>query len=161
MKDSEVKKLIKAKKEGRYAAGNGLYLRISKELSVTWIVRYTVSGHGDKRKRKEVTIGSYPDMSLHQANLKAGDIKEKLKEGEDPMVAKRIQQAIGRQEVANVDELAIEWINHKKKNIKTWWRNERYYNKDIGPKVGLMRPDQVTPLHIKKLVEDVCVFWLT
>ncbi len=157
MKDSEIKKLIKTKKEGRYAAGNGLYLRISKELSVTWVVRYTISGQGGNRKRKEVTIGCYPDMSLYQASLKTLEIKEGLKAGEDPKVAKRIEKAIGKQEIINMDELAAEWIKFKKKNIKTWWRNERYYQKDIGPKIGLMRPDQVTSLHVKKLVEDVAV----
>ncbi len=157
MKDSEIKKLIKTKKEGRYAAGNGLYLRISKELSVTWVVRYTISGQGGNRKRKEVTIGCYPDMSLYQASLKTLEIKEGLKAGEDPKVAKRIEKAIGKQEINNMDELAAEWIKFKKKNIKTWWRNERYYQKDIGPKIGLMRPDQVTSLHVKKLVEDVAV----
>ncbi len=158
MRDSEIKKIIKEKKTGRFAAGNGLYLRISKELSVTWVIRYTVKLPGtNKTSRKEITIGKYPSVSLHQAGLKALEVKESVKMGNDPAIEARIEKAIGKCEINNVDELAVEWINHKKKNIKTWWRNERYYEKDISPSIGLMKPKEVTPLHIKKMIEKVSV----
>ncbi len=42
MNDKKVKSLIKQGEHGRYAVGNGLYLRIANQNIGYWIVRYTI-----------------------------------------------------------------------------------------------------------------------
>jgi len=57
--------LIKQGEHGRYVAGNGLYLRVADQNIGYWIVRYTIH-----KKRREITIGKYPELSLAAVSLK-------------------------------------------------------------------------------------------
>ena len=59
---TQIKSLMKAGKAGRHSAGNGLYFRISAEGSATWVVRYSIHG-----KRREITLDTYPSLSLADA----------------------------------------------------------------------------------------------
>ncbi len=61
--DKQVKSLIKTGKPGRTSIGNGLYLRISDEGTGFWVVRYSIN-----KKRREISLGSYPEISLADAN---------------------------------------------------------------------------------------------
>ncbi|WP_330925001.1 tyrosine-type recombinase/integrase [Candidatus Sororendozoicomonas aggregata] len=143
--DRQIKAIIKTKKEGKHPVGNNLYLRISKEQTVTWVVRYTING-----KRKEITIGGYPDVTLRNASLEADDIKKNARKGVDP-------QCSDEDDISTVDDLAYQWIAHKKNNIKTWTINERVYRRDISPAIGLKTINNVTPLNIKSLIEKAAV----
>jgi|GEM_PF-2084348 len=73
MNDLQIKKLLREKAEGRYSVGGrlGLYFRVSKEGTGTWVVRYKPLG----RKRREITIGCYTSepggISLKDARIKA------------------------------------------------------------------------------------------
>ncbi len=52
------------------ADGNGLHLRVSVAGTRSWLVRYRASDGGQKK----VVIGTYPQMSLADARVKAADI---------------------------------------------------------------------------------------
>jgi hypothetical protein len=82
--NAKIKALIKKGESGRYAAGNGLYLRISSGATAFWVVRYIIN-----KKRRESTPGKYPDISLAEANAEASSIKVKLTDGFDPLVERK------------------------------------------------------------------------
>ena len=52
----------------------------------TFFLSYTSPEDG---KRKQVAIGPFPALSLKEARLKAGALREKVNEGQDPAVEKR------------------------------------------------------------------------
>ena len=79
-----IKSLSKSEKPGRHAAGAGLYLRISSVGTASWIVRYTIF-----RKRREMTLGNYPSISLADAYARALQIKEDCKNDIDPLAQRR------------------------------------------------------------------------
>ena len=54
MNNNQIKALLRLGETGRHSIGNGLYLRISKEGTGFWVVRYTIH-----EKRREIAIGSY------------------------------------------------------------------------------------------------------
>ena len=63
--DTKVKEVIRKKEYGYHSAGRGLFLRISKEGTGFWVVRYMINA-----KRREVRIGRYPDdMALADATI--------------------------------------------------------------------------------------------
>ena len=76
LNDKQIKSLLRKKESGYYAAGNGLYFRVSKEGTGFWIVRYTVN-----KKRREISMGRYPDLTLAHATVEAAKIKIEVRRG--------------------------------------------------------------------------------
>ncbi|WP_143870698.1 Arm DNA-binding domain-containing protein [Catenovulum sediminis] len=74
--DSSLKKIIREGKVGYHAIGNNLYIRISKERSGFWVFRYTFN-----EKRKEISFGSYPEIPLAEARLRASKFKIDVQNG--------------------------------------------------------------------------------
>ena len=75
---------------GMYSDGNGLYLRVEPSGSKHWVQRVTIAG-----KRRHIGLGSYPAVSLAEARDTAADHQRAIREGRDPIAAKR-QAAEGR-----------------------------------------------------------------
>ena len=57
---------------GRYGDGNGLYLRIAPGGSKQWVLRIVVHG-----KRRDISCGPYPAVSLAQARHKARHVSRR------------------------------------------------------------------------------------
>ncbi|KKE85653.1 Arm DNA-binding domain-containing protein [Pseudoalteromonas luteoviolacea] len=108
----KIKSLIKNQAVGKYAVGNGLYFRVSAEGSVFFIVRYM--SHG---KRKEMTLGKYPDISLVEAKLKAAQIKVDLNnDGVDPLEERK---RLDNETLKTVNDLAEDWLQECEKRLKS------------------------------------------
>lgn len=75
---------------GRHAVGNvaGLLFAVSPSGARSWILRTKV---GDKRR--SIGLGGYPDVGLASAKVKAGNIKEIIESGLDPVEEKRKRKA--------------------------------------------------------------------
>ena len=71
---------------GYHAVGTvpGLYLQVTSANAKSWVLRIKV---GDKRR--EVGLGSYPEVELAAAWEKAREARQKVEEGVDPVEAKR------------------------------------------------------------------------
>ncbi|OWY36530.1 tyrosine-type recombinase/integrase [Herbaspirillum aquaticum] len=69
--------------------GDGLTFTLSAAGTATWILRYRI-GQG---KRREITLGNYPDLSLSAAREKARSIRVAVDEGRDPAIEKQEEKA--------------------------------------------------------------------
>lgn len=69
--------------------GEGLTFTLSKAGTATWVLRYR-RGAG---RRKELTLGNYPDLSLAVARKKAREYRVRIDDGEDPATEKQKQKA--------------------------------------------------------------------
>lgn len=85
----------KIKTDGRHAVGgaDGLHLRIA-GASRAWVLRVAVgtrtNGQGKAVvHRRDVGLGSYPEVSLAEARDKARDIRKQIRDGIDPIEAKQ------------------------------------------------------------------------
>jgi integrase len=87
------------------ADGNGLFLLVHPNGSRYWRLKYRLGG-----KEKLFAIGVYPEVSLADAREKALSARRLIREGHDPVAARRV----ARSERAAVSEtfkaLAEEWI---------------------------------------------------
>jgi integrase len=74
-------------KARKLADANGLYLYVSAAGGKSWRLDYNFFG-----KRKTLTLGSYPSLTLAEARSQRDEAKRKLAEGLDPSLAKKRQQ---------------------------------------------------------------------
>ena len=84
LNDRQIKSLLRKGESGRYGVGGGLYFRVSKEGSGFWVVRYSVNG-----RRRETSIGRYPEISLATASLKSAELRVEVRKGIDPLAEKK------------------------------------------------------------------------
>lgn len=72
----QIQSLVKAGKTGRFSVGGGLTIRVTKEGTGFWVVRYSIH---NKRREREIALGRFGtlpgDLSLVDAKAKAAQIK--------------------------------------------------------------------------------------
>ena len=67
-----------AKDAGRYSDGGGLYLKVFKGGSRSWVFMWSQNG-----KRREMGLGPARDISLKAARDKAAKMRQQVQEGLD------------------------------------------------------------------------------
>lgn len=121
--DRQVKSLLKSDKVGKHAIGNGLYFRVNKEKAGFWIIRYSIHD-----KRREITLGCYPEISLADANAEAALIKANLKKNIDPLAErKRADDSAFK----TVNDLAEDWLKDCERRLKHPRIPRGVYTKEI------------------------------
>jgi Integrase len=85
--DIQVRNAKAGNKPRKLTDGNGLYLYISSAGGKSWRLDYNFFG-----KRKTLTFGTYPSVTLAEARSQRDDAKRKLAEGLDPSLMKKRQQ---------------------------------------------------------------------
>ena len=83
------------KTDGRHPVGgvDGLYLRVAGN-SRAWVARLSVGTRLDKRgqlqnHRRDIGLGSYPEISLAEAREKATEMRKQIRNGTDPIEQKK------------------------------------------------------------------------
>ena len=72
------------KEAGRHSDGANLYLNVSPTLKKTWLYMFRFNG-----KRREMSMGEYPHVTLAQARRKAFEARDQIKAGIDPLEARK------------------------------------------------------------------------
>lgn len=150
--DAKIRKLIREKQAKTHGDGRGLYLRIAKSGSASWSFRVKVKGG----KKREIGLGSFPDVSLAEARDKALEYRKMAREGADPVAVKnKAKSPTFREAMEEVFKLnAPRWKNAK--HTVSW---RQTLEKDAMPVIGDMRVDEIgredvlrilTPIWTKK-----------
>lgn len=84
--DIQIRNAKAGDKPRKLADANGLYLYVSTAGGKSWRLDYNFFG-----KRKTLTLGSYPTLTLADARSQRDEAKRKLAEGLDPSLAKKRQ----------------------------------------------------------------------
>ena len=82
-------KVERLKEPGMYPDGKGLYFRIKPTGSKGWILRYQLDG-----RRRDMGLGSYPDVSLAEARKKAEEARKARHDGRDPLEARKAERQL-------------------------------------------------------------------
>lgn len=69
---------------GKHEDGGGLRLVVSQSRAKKWVIRFTVNG-----RRREMGLGSFPDVSLAEARDAARDARKLARDGVDPIEARK------------------------------------------------------------------------
>ena len=134
-------------KVGRFADGDGLYFVVPKSGKAYWMLRFT-----SNKKRKEMTLAKYIDLSLADARTAASLKMQQLRQGLDPLVEKaRTQQG----SIKIVDDLFADWQEGNIKRLKYPSIPARVYRKDIAPIIGEIKLDSVNARDIRQVITSI------
>ena len=135
----QIKHWVRAGEPIARSDGGGLTFTLSKAGAAVWVLRYRFGGKG-----RELTLGSYPDLSLVEARKEAAEKRVDVQRGID--IAREKQR---RKQASKADWTMRELIaDYSKKILPTLAANtvlqrRRYLNKPITAKLGHLRARDV------------------
>lgn len=104
---------VKATKEpGRYSDGGGLYLNVAAAGTKSWLFMWSPPGG----RRREMGLGAYPLITLAKARAKAGEARQAVADGQDPIAEK------SKEAEPTFGDCADRYIT----SIKSEWRNAKH-----------------------------------
>lgn len=101
---------VKTAGPGRHGDGRGLFLYVKPSGARSWVLRYQVQG-----RRRDLGLGSFPDVSLAMARDRASEARRLIAEGEDPIAKKQANPKTFK-------DAALELIESKKPG----WKNAKH-----------------------------------
>ena len=135
------------KREGIYRAGPTLYLRIAPGGSKSWVQRLTIN-----RKRPDIGLGGYPQVSLAHARKLALQNRELAWAGGDPLALKRQSRLPTFKQAA---ENAFDANRGRWRSEKTARNWEQGMNKHVLPVIGDMRVDEIGREQILRILTPI------
>jgi integrase len=92
-----VKQVAKLTEPGRYGDGRGLYLQVTPAGVRSWLLRYERddprAGRTGKRRERWMGLGPVADFTLDEARERARKARQLLKDGVDPLEARKDERA--------------------------------------------------------------------
>ena len=151
--DIQVKSAKPTVKDYKLADGGGLYLLVTPTGGKLWRMDYRQND-----KRKTISFGAYPTLSLADARQRREDAKKLLANGVDPGEFKKAQKAERVEAATNTFEnVAREWHT---KSIPDWSENhaERLLTRleqDVFPFIGNKPIADIKTSEIAEVLERV------
>jgi len=153
LNDRQIKNAKPAEKPFKLNDGKGLYLYINTSGGKLWRFDFSYNG-----KRKTLSIGKYPTVSLVEARQAAENARRLLVSGQDPSEAKQ-QEKRERQTAAlnTFESIARRWHSD---NLIRWKENHaarvlRYFETDVFPVIGAMPIQEIRVSDIKTVLDGV------
>jgi integrase len=92
--------------------GNALRLQIRPNGARYWMFRYVLAG-----KEGTLLMGSYPELGLAAARVKAGEARALVKEGRSPVLERKLRRHDQvTADAATFGAIAAEWLEHNRPN---------------------------------------------
>jgi integrase len=106
--------------------------------------------------KKHYTIGSFPNVSLSEANVKRQEVIDAVEKGKDPQKEKMDEKeaakgkalAVGPNPVTVKDGSYLYLNEHAKINCKSYPEIKRMFEKYVIPSIGSMRLDEIKRKHV-------------
>jgi integrase len=148
--DTMVRKLKPKEKKYIQSEGNGFTVRVMPSGLKTWLYVYAFD-----TKRREMNLGSYPDVALETARDKFEDARKKVKNGVDPMAEKE-EEADERRKAPTVADLCADYVErHAKKFKRSWAKDERILNRDVVPGWGKRKAADIKKRDVVLILEKI------
>jgi integrase len=147
-------------KEGRYKLvdGGGLFVLVAPGGAKTWAYQYRLGG-----KRREVTIGRYPEISVADARDRHAEYRAMVEHGEDPATHRREEKAerVARAAI-NADEgqfkaFSLKWIDERLAGKTEGYRSQikSRLERFVWPAIGRKALEDVRPAHVLGIIEEL------
>ncbi|MCQ3923371.1 MAG: integrase [Rhodocyclaceae bacterium] len=149
LKDVQLRNWVKAGRPLAMTDGDGLTFTLSASGTAAWVLRYYVAG-----KRKEMTLGRYPDIPLTKARERALEARAKIQGGVDVGREKqRAKQAEGR--AWTVRKLVEDYLTRAAERLAegTISQRRQQLRAHVLPIIGHLPAKDVTPADIVDITE--------
>lgn len=131
---------------GRYSDGGGLYCKVFKGGSKSWVFMWSRDG-----KRREMGIGGVAGLSLKDARSKASEMRKHVSEGKDPIAqrAKVSEPTFLECALQYIADHEKQWKNEK--HIYQWKHTLTVYAKSLHH----LRVSQITTPDVLKVLKPI------
>jgi len=154
----EVRRLTRP---GRWSVGgvDGLALQVTESGARSWVLRITTGG-----RQREMGMGSFPTVTLAMARDKAREHRALVRQGVDPIAARRSAVSIAAAEdraQRTFSEIAAQYIAQHEASWKSakhhaqWAATLRTY---AEPSIGKLLVRDIRPAHVIAVLEPI---WTT
>ena len=154
LSDKAVKAFVTAAEPGKKLAdGGGLYLFIPAAGNPNWRIKYRIEG-----KEKVFSVGTYPLVSLSEARITLAEVKAMIREGKDPVDARRVKRAAAAASAENTfQSVTQEWLAMKRGEWSAGHhtKSARAFERDVFPALGNLPIASITPAMVAKAVEAI------
>jgi integrase len=153
--DSQIKKIKPPaedqKAPDKYSDGQGLQLHVFANGGKYWRMAYRFEG-----KQKTLSLGIYPEVSLAEVRSKREDAKRTLRQGIDPMEAKKETLKIA-DGFLTFEAIATQWLEDRKESIEpsSHARNLRHFVNDVFPVLGNKQIDTIKSPHVIEMAKKI------
>ena len=139
---------VKSAPPGRHGDGRGLFLYVKPSGARSWVLRYQVQG-----RRRDLGLGSYPDVTLAMARDRATEARRLIVEGEDPIAKKQQTKAKTFKEAAQelIESKRSGWKNAK--HAAQWTSTLETY---VFPKIGQI---QISKIETADIIGTLTPIW--
>ncbi|NDH67437.1 MAG: site-specific integrase [Gammaproteobacteria bacterium] len=136
----------------KYIIKGGLGIRVTPSGVKTWIYRYKIDG-----KTEKLTIGHYPTMGLHDANVRFLELSHQRRDGINPKESIQAQKDDeDRLKNNTVKKLVLDWYEgYVEKNIKRPQTIKKQIDGDIVPLLGDKELDKLKTLDITVALDNI------
>lgn len=141
------------RKQARFADAGGMYLQVSPGGSKRWFLKYRVDG-----KEKQLSLGSYPAVSLTEARKARDAAKLQKSGGCDPVAARKVEKLKASiPDGATFKAVAAEWYA---KQLPQWStshaaRSLRQLERDLYPWIGDRPIAEIHALELLAVLQKV------
>lgn len=155
LSDTQIKHAKSQEKEYTLADGNGLQLRVRPNGSKLWILKYS---QPYSKKRTNLGLGKYPDVSLSKARKQRDEARKLLAENIDPKTH-RIEQ--DQQKKAALENtfgvVAQKWYELKLTQVKEETANHalRGLERHVLPSLSNVPLDKIKPKTVIDLLTPI------
>lgn len=156
--DVQIKHWVAKREPVAKSDGDGLTFTLSKAGTASWVLRYRFAG-----RRKEITLGNYPDLTLANARKKARELRVAIDHGGDPAATKQEEKSRARDAWLIRDLIA----DYKEKRlvpsefaeVTIYYRNADY-NNVILPRLGAREVRKITATDIVDMLVNCKRSWV-
>jgi len=155
LSDTALKKAKAEDKDIILSDGNGLQVKVRKSGSKLWNFNYY---HPITKKRINMGLGKYPDISIVNARKLAQEARELVALGTDPKEHRDETLAFKRaQEELTLNKVALEWFEVKKQSLTKDYGEDiwRSLNKHILSVIGKYPIGKINAPQVIKILKPI------
>ena len=137
---------------GKYEDGGGLRLVVSDAGARKWVLRFSIKG-----KRREMGLGSYPDVGLADVRLKASACRQQAAAGIDPIEARHVEP----EAIPTFTACAARFIRAHRRG----WKNAKHARQWVSTMKTYVKPSMgskpVDAIVTEDVLEILSPIWTT
>jgi integrase len=151
--------LEKAGAPGLTGDGAGLYFKVGKGGGASWVFRYKIAG-----KSRYMGLGSYPEVSLADARIRAADARKLTAVGKDPIAARdaereahREAQRLREAKRISFTKLAADFMAAHGESWSDKWRRGWLRKLELYayPTIGMLPADEIDTEHVLLVLQPI------
>ncbi len=156
--DGDIKGWIARRRKGQEARrklsdGGNMFLYWTDAGTPVWRIKYTIA-----KKSKLYSVGPYPDVGLAAARVERAAVKDRLREGRDPVKVRQLNKALAVASSGNTFELvARDWLAKQRSHWSTihFQKSSQALDRDVLSMIGKLPVAEITPGMVTAVIERI------